>query len=67
MPPIALSDKFYKDSLKKKQWNAFVKKLRNEYSDLSLKTVIDNLEFFSEVLWKKDSPLKKWIPKKGWE
>ncbi len=64
--PIALSDEFYKDPLKQKQWNAFVKKLRNEYSNLSLQTVINELEIFTEALWKKNSSLKKWIPKKGW-
>ena len=65
--PTTFSDQVYEDATKKKQWNAFTNKLRNEHSNLAFQTVIHRLQEFSRPLWGKlDKSIARYIPGQGW-
>lgn len=65
--PAVFSKKVYEDETKKKQWKAFVSKLRNEHSDLQFNDVIKRLHQFTLVFFM-DKPVKlnSWKPENGW-
>jgi len=65
--PLVFSDQVFEDATKKKQWNAFTSKLRNEHASLAFQRVISRLQEFSAPLWgKPDESIARWIPGQGW-
>ena len=69
-PPSALSEKFYSDDDKIKQWNAFKRKAGMTDLSSSLKEVVKDISTFlwplNESLIKGNDFDLKWQPKVGW-
>ncbi|MDC7221663.1 MAG: nucleotidyl transferase AbiEii/AbiGii toxin family protein [Spirochaetales bacterium] len=66
--PVVFTEKILHDPIKQKQWAAFVKKLRNENSNLDLSKVIHEISRFSEVFWKDHTTEPViWTPGSGWK
>ncbi len=66
--PEVFSENIYNDETKKKQWKAFVGKLRNIHTNLEFPTVITHIHNFTAIFWN-DSNYEpdKWYPEKGWK
>lgn len=66
--PIVFTEQVYQDTVKQKQWKAFVGKLRNEHSELEFDQVISRISEFTSVLWNRGSANPHiWNPDTGWQ
>ncbi|MFP4432238.1 MAG: nucleotidyl transferase AbiEii/AbiGii toxin family protein [Spirochaetaceae bacterium] len=66
--PVVFTEQFTQDAVKRTQWRAFARKLRNAHSSLKLAEVVDQISEFAHALWDPGSDHPHvWGEKSGWQ
>ena len=67
--PDVFSAAVFEDYIKKKQWGAFIQKIRTGHPSLNFHTVISKIQDFSTVFWDHnvDKNIRQWLPNVGWQ